>query len=29
VLGNRAGTDLIWATGTSRTGETCRASARF
>ena len=29
VLGNRAGTDRIAATATSRTGETCRASASF
>ena len=29
LLGNRAGTDRISATGTSRTGETCRASAAF
>ena len=29
VLGNRAGTDRISATATTRTGETCRASAQF
>ena len=29
VLGNRAGTDRIAATATSRTGETCRAAASF